>query len=370
MAAEESKIEKFISKTRSFFLKFHVQFLSVILAFIVCSLILLIVGYNPISVIVNIFIGSFVGKSNIGSTLVSMTTILLTGLSFLTSIKCGLFNIGMQGQFLMGAFLASLAGFAISLPAPLHIFLSVLAGTLGGVLWILPALLLKIRRDASVLLTTLMLSFIAPFFGLFLVRIPFNNPDTAVADTPYIRPSAELPRILPPSKLNIGFLISLVVAVILYVFLWKTEIGYKIRAVGFDKEASHFMGIDVSKYRGLGFVISGGLAGLAGSMQVLGVWGRFFMTEGRAGFSTAPGWMGIPVGLVGGLHPIGAMFSSLFFGALDSGFMYIDLFTNVPAPFAGVLLGTIVVIISTPLLIKYLGEKISSILGGSKWNSE
>lgn len=365
MAAGESKTVNFISKIGSFFKKFHVQFLSILLAFIVSSFVLLIAGYNPLSVIVNIFVGSFVGSANVGSTLVSMTTFLLTGLAFLTSIRCGLFNIGMQGQFLMGAFMASLAGFTVSLPAPLHIAIALLAGMFGGILWILPALLLKIKRDASVLLTTLMLSFIAPFFGLFLVRIPFNNPDTAVADTPYILPSAELPRILPPSKLNIGFLISLAMAVILYVFLWKTEVGYKIRAVGSDKEASHFMGIDVSKYRGLGFVISGGLAGLAGSMQVLGVWGRFFMTEGRAGFSTAPGWIGIPVGLVGGLHPIGALFSSLFFGALDSGFMYIDLFTGVPAPFAGVLLGTIVVIISTPLLIKYLGEKISNILGGS-----
>lgn len=366
----KAKIVKLLSQIGSFFVKFHVQFFSILLALIISTIVLLVVGYNPVSVIVNVFVGSFLGSANIGSTLVSMTTILLTGLAFLTSIKCGLFNIGMQGQFLMGAFMASLTGFAVSLPAPLHITVSLLAGILGGVLWILPALLLKIRRGASVLLTTLMLSFIAPFFGLFLVRIPFNNPNTAVADTPYILSSAELPRILPPSNLNIGFIISVAVAVFLYVFLWKTEVGYKIRAVGFDMEASHFMGIDVSKYRGIGFVISGGLAGLAGALQVLGVWGRFFMTEGRAGFSTAPGWMGIPVGLVGGLHPIGALFSSLFFGALDSGFMYIDLFTNVPAPFSGVLLGTIVVIISTPLLIKYLGEKIFGKLGGSQWNSE
>lgn len=367
MSVWESIEEGLFKKIFSFFGLFYVQVLSIILAFIIASIILLVARYNPISVIVNVFTGSLVGSANIGSTLVSMTTILLTGLAFLTSIKCGLFNIGMQGQFLMGAFTASLVGFTISLPPALHMALSLLAGIAGGVLWILPALILKIRRGASVLLTTLMLSFIAPYLGLFFVRVPFNNPNTAVADTPYINPSAKLPRIMPPSNLNIGFLISLAIAVFLYVFLWKTEIGYKIRAVGYDKEVSHFMGIDVSKYRGVGFLISGGLAGLAGSMQVLGVWGRFFMTEGRAGFSTAPGWMGIPVGLVGGLHPLGALFSALFFAALNTGFTYIDIFTNVPAPFSGVLLGIIVIIISTPLLIKYLRERATDSLGGSLW---
>lgn len=347
-------LEQIISQ----FQRVHVQLFSIVLAFIINSIILLIAGYNPIQVIVDVFEGALLGRANIGSTLVTMTTILLTGLAFLTSIKCGLFNIGMQGQYVIGAFTASLVGFSISLPTPIHILVSLLAGVLGGVLWILPALILKIKKDASVLLSTLMLSFIAPFLGLFLVRVPFTNPNTAVADTPYINSSAQLPGILQPSNVNIGLIISILMAILLFIFLWKTEMGYKIRAVGADKDVSHFMGINVSKYRSSGFIISGGLAGLGGAVQVLGVWDRFFMMQSAAGFNTSPGWMGIPVGLVAGLHPIGAIFSSFFFGALNSGFQFIDLTTDVPAPFSGVLLGTIVAIISTPLLIESFEEKI------------
>jgi len=255
----------------------------------------------------------------IGEAAIKAALLLLTGLSVTVAFKVGLFNIGAQGQMLVGALAAALVGAWWELPAALHVLAALLAAGLTGAVWALIAAWLKLARGVHEVISTIMLNWVAvSLVDNWLVVGPLRaGAGTALSTTgtPEILPSAHLPRLLGEmSRLNLGFPLALAVALALWVWLSWLRTGFETRAVGLGAEAARAAGIPVTRRTAEAMGLAGGLAGLAGAVLVLGTELRYPGTLG------APyGFDGIAISLIGNSHPLGVTLSALFFGALRAG---------------------------------------------------
>jgi simple sugar transport system permease protein len=323
------------------------QLVAIFFAFIVGALVLYATGYPSIDTYLSMVNGAFGDIYGIGQTLTHATPIIFTSLAFLISFKAGLFNIGAEGQFLMGAFASTLAGIYFKgLPWILHIPLSLISGAIAGGFWGLIPAILKSKFEAHEVITTMMLSYVAFYLTGYMVNYPFKAPGW-VSQTVRIASSSELPRILHPSQLSVGILIALVIVAFTHYFLQKTILGYELRAIGLNPSTAENMGIRIEKGIIYSMVLSGAIAGLGGSCEILGVHKRFI-----EGFSPGYGWDGLAVALVGGLHPIGSFFASILFGALRSGGMIATRVTGVPLDIVIVLQALVILFVAAPRFIR------------------
>lgn len=290
--------------------------LGTLLALLVGALILLIFGENPITAYQALFKGAFGSKRTIAETMLSSTPLLLGGLAVAVGFRCGLFNMGVEGQIVLGGLLPAYLGYAVSLPWYIHLPLGMLAGTLVGALWGAIPGYLKARYRIHEVITTIMLNYIAFAIGGYMVAVggPMKEVGESLPASPKILETARLPRLLEGTRLTGGIFIALVVAVIVWIFLFKTRLGYKLRAVGLNPDAAEYAGISPQRFTVLAMFLSGALGGLAGSIEVLGVHYRFFEN-----FSPGYGWDAIAVALLGLLHPAGVTAAAFLLGALRSG---------------------------------------------------
>ncbi|WNG20032.1 ABC transporter permease [Cystobacter fuscus] len=255
----------------------------------------------------------------LGEAAIKASILLLTGLSVAVAFKVGLFNIGAQGQMLMGALVAALVGAWWELPGPLHVLAALLMAGLAGGVWALIAAWLKLARGVHEVISTIMLNWVAvSLVDNWLVVGPLRagaGTTLSTTGTPEILPSAHLPRLLGDiSRLNLGFPLALAVAMALWVWLSWLRTGFETRAVGLGAEAARAAGIPVTRRTAEAMGLAGGLAGLAGAVLVLGTELRYPGTLG------APyGFDGIAISLIGNSHPLGVTLSALFFGALRAG---------------------------------------------------
>jgi len=323
------------------------EIVAILIAFLLGSLVLLFTGYPPGQALRALFRGAFGSRNAFGQTLTQATPILFTALSFLVSFRAGIFNIGVEGQFLMGALVAALAGTSIKvLPFPVHLLCALLAGGGGGALWALFPAWLKARFGAHEVITTMMMSYIASYFTSYLVNYPCKAPGW-VAQTHPVERSALLPKILPPTQLSFTFVVALAFAFFVFYFLFRTYLGFQIRAVGLNPEAASNRGIPIASHQILAFLLSGFVAGIGGAGEVLGVHGKFV-----DGFSPGYGWDGIAVSLVGRLHPFGCVFASLLFGLLRAGGMTMTRVTKVPLDLSLIIQALVIVFIAAPRFIR------------------
>jgi len=333
------------------------QIIAVLGAFLVGAIVLLATGHSPIEAYSAVLTGAFGDIFGIGQTFTQATPIIFTALAFLFAFKCGLFNIGAEGQLLVGGFTAALVGISFSsLPVFIHLPLALLAGAAGGALWGFIPGILKAKLGAHEVITTMMLSYVALYLTSYMVNYPFKAPGW-VAQTVFVAPSAELPRILPPTQLSASFILSVMIAGITTYLLERTTIGYEIRAIGLNPAAAETGGINIKRRIILALIISGALAGLGGAGEVLGVHRRFI-----DGFSPGYGWDGLAVALIGGLNPLGAILAAILFGALRSGGMVMNRTTGVPLDIIFILQALVVLFVAAPRLIRYFLKK-----GGFKW---
>ena len=329
------------------------QIIAILLAFLVGAMVLLATGHSPIDAYVAVIRGAFGDIYGIGQTFTQSTPIIFTALAFIFAFKCGLFNIGAEGQLLIGGFTAALVGISFGdLPAYIHVPLAVLAGAAGGALWGLIPGILKARLGAHEVITSMMLSYVALYITSYMVNYPFIAPPGWVAQTVPVTPSAELPRILPPTQLSAAIFIAIGMAALVAFVLDRTVLGYEVRAVGLNTSAAESNGINVKNTMILAFVISGALAGLGGAGEILGVHRRFIN-----GFSPGYGFDGLSVGLIGGLNPIGAVLAAILIGALRAGGMTMNTTTGVPIDIVSVLQGLVVLFVAAPRLINYLSRR-------------
>ena len=334
-----------------------VQVVAILLAFVVGAVILVATGYSPVDTYVVMLRGAFGDVFGIGQTLTQATPIVFTALAFLFSFRSGLFNIGAEGQFLVGAFASTVVGISFSnLPAPIHVLLALAAGALVGGLWGLIPAVLRTRFGAHEVITTMMMSYVALYLTGYMVNYPFKAPGW-VAQTVPIAEASRLPRILQPTQLSASIIIAVALCAVTQYILQKTTLGFEIRATGLNPDAAENAGIDVKRGMVIALVVSGAMAGLGGSGEILGVHRRFI-----DGFSPGYGWDGLAVALVGGLNPAGVLLAAILFGALRSGGMAMARAIGVPLDLVFLLQALVVLFVAAPALIRALMRR-----GGLKW---
>jgi simple sugar transport system permease protein len=313
---------------------------SIIVALLFGALVILAVGQHPLEVYGIMFTGAFGNMRAIAGTLVKTTTMIFVGLSYGFAFRCGLINIGIEGQLYMGGLFCVLAGTYIHLPAVLHIPLCLLAGFLGGALWGGIVGILRAKFRASEMITTVMMNYIAIYFVTMLVNGPLKETKGTFPQSNPILATAQLPILIPKTHLTIGFFIA-ILFLVLYALYWKhTSLAYKMEVVGTNMDVAAYAGISVGKMMMLSMFISGGLGGLAGCMEVMGVQHKI-MESLSAGY----GFDGIAVSLLGGNSALGIFFSSLLFGTLRFGGNAIQMFTSIPIAVIYVLQALVILMI-------------------------
>ena len=336
------KLIRFLNRTIDALL----PLLAVPVAFIIGAVMILALGETPLEAYAALVTGAFGDVSGITQTLAKATPLLLVGLGICIAFRGGVINIGGEGQLLVGA-LASTAmavGFR-DLPGIILLPLCMVAGTLAGAIWGGIPGILKARLGVNEILSTVMMNAIAVQLGNYLLRGPMIDPmeielGTRIAQSALLPRSVWLPKLVPSTLLNAGAIIAVVMAILVYIFLWRTTIGYRIRAVGLNPDASRFAGIRVPFYQALSLVLGGAFAGLAGAIEVMGVQHR--MLEGLSG---GYGFTGIVAALFGNLHPLGAIPASVLFGSLLVGADKMQRAVQVPSALIDTLLGLVVMLV-------------------------
>ncbi|MEA2676028.1 MAG: ral nucleoside transport system permease protein [Chloroflexota bacterium] len=269
--------------------------------------------------------GSLKDARAIGSTLNIATPLILSGLAVTFGFRAGLFNIGGNGQFLMGAFFAAIVGAAPIFQGPLHMVLAILAGLLGGMLWGFIPGILKAWRGAHEVVTTIMLNYVAYLLLNELASRVFRDPTATFAKTRDVTADAQLPILIEGTRLHAGILVALLTAFLVWFLLFKTALGFEIRTVGINAFAARYAGMKAAFIAVLTMSLSGGLAGLGGAVENLGV------TKGYpAEYIVNYGFDGIAVALLGRSHPFGVVGAAVLFGALRAGAGSMQRATGIP----------------------------------------
>lgn len=289
--------------------------LAIAAALIVGGIFIALSGNNPIAAYSVLFQDAFANPFGFANAIAKTTPLLLTGLGVLVALKAGQFNIGGEGQIYMGGLGSTLVGlYWQGLPFWIHLPLALLAGFLFGAIWGWIPGYLKAVRGVNEVISTLLLNYIALYLVGYLVRNPLMEPGAPSAYSPLIAKSAWLPIILPKTQAHGGILVGLVAAVILWVVLGRSQFGYQIEAVGLNAIAAKYSGISVQRTIVMVMAIAGGLAGLAGACEVLGLKHRLFDE-----FSPGYGFDAIASAFLSRGNIAGVVATSFFFGALRSG---------------------------------------------------
>jgi simple sugar transport system permease protein len=281
--------------------------------------------------------------------LVTATPYILAGLAVALGFRCGLFNIGAEGQYLIGALAAAWVGYSFSLPAFVHLPLALLAGATAGALWAAIPGYLKAKFGAHEVVNTIMMNWIAFRLSDWLLKGPMKASGFRPV-TPTIHATAELPRFFPePLRFNWGFFLALAMAVIVYWLIFKSTTGFDIRVVGANPDAGKYAGVNIFRNIILAMTLSGALAGLAGTTQVLGV--DHWVGQG---FSAGYGFDSIAVALLGKSHPLGVVLSALLFGALRSGATEMQSMAGIPIDIISIIQGLVIIFVAAPEIIRRL----------------
>ncbi|HLD92827.1 MAG TPA: ABC transporter permease [Anaerolineales bacterium] len=321
-----------------------------IAALVLGAVMLLLLGANPVQAYGALWEGAFGSGNAFAETLVKATPLLLVALGICIAFRGDVINIGGEGQMIVGAILATWVGLTLTgWPGWIVITLAMLAGFVGGAIWGGIPGLLKAYFKVNEILSTVMMNSIAVYLMNFLLRGPMIDPSQAelsskIPQTARLLEAFRLPR-LAPTRLHLGILIAVALAILVYIVLWRTTLGYRIRAVGQNPHASRYGGIKVKQYVVVALLLSGAFAGLAGATQVFGVNYRMITDGSASGFTGGAGFNGIVAALFGQLHPILSIPASILFGALLVGANSMQRVVQVPSALVTVLNGMVVVFV-------------------------
>lgn len=282
--------------------------------------------------------------------LATVTPYILAGLAVAVGFKCGLFNIGAEGQFGIGALCSAFVGYSIhGWPWYIHLPLALLAGAAGGALWGAIPGLLKGLTGAHEVVITIMMNYISFRLSDWLLNGPMKATGYRPL-TPVIENSAMLPRFFPdPLRFNWGFFLALAMAVFVYWFLFKTTLGFEIRAVGANPDGARYAGMNIVRNFVIAMTLSGALAGLAGATQVLGI--DHWVGQG---FSAGYGFDSIAIALLGQSHPLGVVLAAFLWGTLRSGATSMQSLAGVPIEVISIIQGLVIVFVAAPAVIRWI----------------
>lgn len=325
-----------------------ITLIALVLAILVGGLVIWAFGSDPVKAYSALWKGAFGSGRAFTSTLTKAVPVMLTGLAVAVAFRCSVFNIGAEGQLLMGALAAAVVGAYVPAPAVLHVPLCMLAAMAAGMFWAFFPAALKLKCNVNVVIGTIMFNYIGQFLVQYMVLGPLKT-DGVQQATDAVLATAKLPALLPkPYVLNLGFVFALVAVVLVYILMNRTSVGYEMRAVGFNRNAAHVNGIDVNRNMFLALLISGALAGLAGGIEVTGSLGRLVNN-----FSANYGFNGIPVALMAHNNPFAIIFSALLIGAMRSGSTMMQLQAGVSQNMVDVVQGLIIVFLCAEHVIRY-----------------
>lgn len=281
--------------------------------------------------------------------LVVTTPYLFTGVAVALGFKAGLFNIGAEGQVLVGGIAAAWAGWTFTGLSPwVHVPLAMLIGAAAGGLWGLVPGWLKVKTGAHEVITTIMMNYIAYYLIYYLISSPLRDPNEVVPKTPYILDSAKLMQLFPGvNRFHIGFFIAIGVAIVVWFILFKTTWGFEIRSVGLNPKAARYAGMNITAITVSSMALSGAIAGMAGANEILGVsWRQSQALASGYGFDS------IALALLAQNHPLGVILTALLFGFLKSGSRVMQLNAGIPVYIINILQAFIIMFIAAPAIIR------------------
>jgi len=329
--------------------------LGVLLAFIAGAVFLWVFGESPADAYGALFKGAFSSKRYFAETLLSTTPLIFGGLAVALGFRCGLFNMGVEGQIVLGGMAAAYVGYAWELPLLIHLPLALLAGAVAGGIWGAIPGYLKAKHRIHEVITTIMLNYIVFQVAAYMIAVggPMKA-DNELPVSPDVLPTAQLARIWEGTRLSGGIFIALIFAVLVWVFLFKTRLGYKMRAVGLNSSAAEFAGIKPGRMMVWAMFLSGALGGLAGAVEVLGVHYKFYST-----FSPGYGWDAIAVALLGLNHPVGVVASAFLFGVLRSGSITMQAIAQISKDIVLILSALIIFFTATNQTLRPILERLT-----------
>lgn len=342
-----------VSKKASIIL---VPLTSIILGLGIGAIAMLWSGFDPLVAYKALFTGILGDFYSIGETIRTITPLIFTGLAVTFAFRTGLFNIGVEGQFIVGQLAGAWAGIyfgQFGLPWIVHVPLAMTVAFLAGALWAGIPGLLKAVSGAHEVITTIMMNHISLIFVNFLIRDYLRIPTReATAD---VAPSADLTikflhDLFQGARLHWGTFIGLLIAIVVYVLLWKTTTGYELRAVGHNLHAAEYAGINVRKNIILSMAISGGIAGIGGAVETMGV----FKSMAVSAVFPGVGFDGIAVALIGNNHPFGVILGAILLGSLKNGSINMAFSADVPTAVVRIVIASIIFFTAASGLVKWM----------------
>lgn len=316
-------------------------------------------GANPIEGYRALLVGAFGGADQLADTAIRGMPLLLVGIGICIAFRAKVINIGGEGQIIAGALVCTMVALLVpGLPKVLLIPLLMLAGIVGGGFWGAIPGGLKAYLGVNEILSTIMLNIVAVQIMNYLLRAPLMDPleierGTRIPQTERLSDNADLPILVPGTRLHLGVIIAVIAAVIAWFFLWRTTLGFKVRAVGHNPDAARYSGMPVERMTLLALTYSGAMCGLAGAVLVLGSQSHRLITDGSAaGFTGSAGFNGIVVALFGNLHPLWTIPSSFLFGGLLVGANAMQRAIQIPSALVLALNGLIVLFVVSSTSIR------------------
>lgn len=332
--------------------------IAIVIGFIVGAILLVVANISPAEAYGKLVSSIFSRPKYMVWSIIYASPLILTGLSVAFSFRLGIFNIGAEGQFVVGALAACVVGLLVDVPAIIHVPLCIIAAMAAGMVWSFLVGLLKVKRGINEVLSFIMFNWIAFYLSNYIVKLKVIHRENGAAASKDILDSAAI--LLPKSirtalgcsNANYGIVFAVIAVFIIWFILKKTTLGYRISAVGFNFHAAKYSGINSNKTILLAMGISGALAGLGGAVQVLGMSMRISEYTSQEGY----GFQGITVALIAGSNPIGCILSGLFYGAMKYGGSKLSLI-DAPAEIVDIIMGTIIFFIAISHVFKYLLNK-------------
>ncbi|MBS6395843.1 MAG: ABC transporter permease [Clostridiales bacterium] len=333
--------------------------IAIVVGFLIGAVFLMIAGISP-AVAYGKLLSSVFGKPKyLMWTLTYASPLIFTGLSVAFSFRTGVFNIGAEGQFVVGALTACVLGILVDAPVWIHVPLCIIAAAAAGCVWSLVVGVLKVKRGIHEVLSFIMFNWIAFYLSNYVVNIPAIHKGTGEATKDVLASS----RILLPEALreatgctaaNWGIVMAVLAGILIWVIIEKTTLGYKLKAVGYNNHGALYAGINANGSVLTALGISGALAGLGGAVHILGMSGRLSQFAGQEGF----GFEGITVALIGSSSPIGCIFSGLFYGAMKYGGSKLSI-VKAPSEVVDIIMGCVILFIAVSQVFRVVFQNIA-----------
>lgn len=318
-------------------------FISIVVALILGLALLASNGHSPAEVFNGAYSSTFSSDYRVANMVARLVTIVLVALAAAIPFKTGVWNIGGDGQLLVGAFASALVGiFVTGLPAWLHATLAVLAGMAGGALWASIPAFIRLKYNANEIVTTIMMNYLATLFTGYLVNYPFHAPGSSNAETLNVLDTAVLPRLVPMSNLSAGLYITIFVFILIYFIDKKTTWGFEWRVIGSNEEFSKYGGVNNNKMRFLAMSLGGALAGLAGAILVLGNYHKFI-----AGMGGGVGFTGVLIAIIAANSPVIILMIAAIFAILQNSIIGMQSKIGIAVEFSDIIQSVIILMVIT-----------------------